>query len=214
MKAKYIIFDFDGTLADSKAIFFNLYNEMATQKGYKLLDAENLLFLRNFTIAERCAYLGIPMYRLPFIAGSLFRKFYNSVPLLQFNPGMKELLAWLDSEGYTYYIASSNAKKNIRAFFDIQGLTAPEIFSSDRIFGKDRLLRKILKLKKLQPADVVYIGDEVRDSISCHECAIPFVWVSWGYDTAEAMAESPPDYSVYTPDALQKLIKELVSAQG
>lgn len=214
MKAKSIIFDFDGTLVDSKAIFFELYNELASQKGYKLLDAENIKYLRNVGITERCHYLNIPLYKLPFIANTLIKKFHASIGNLQFNEGIKELLESLQAERYSYYIASTNAKKNIQTFFEMQGISIPEIYTSSKVFGKDVLLRKLLKDKKLLPDEVIYIGDEARDITACRKCNIPVVWVSWGYDAAEAVTQTPPDYIINTPVELQELIQQLVNAQG
>ncbi len=214
MKVKSIIFDFDGTLVDSKAIFFELYNELATQNGYKLLDAENIKYLRNLSVTERCRYLDIPLYRLPFIANTLIKKFHASIGNLQFNEGVKELLVSLQAEGYSYYIASTNAKKNIQTFFEMHEISTPEIYTSSKVFGKDVLLRKLLKDKKLLPDEVIYIGDEARDITACRKCNIPVVWVSWGYDAAEAVTQTPPDYIVNTPVELHELIKQLFSAQG
>ncbi|KAF2518191.1 HAD hydrolase-like protein [Flavobacterium salilacus subsp. salilacus] len=214
MKAKLILFDFDGTLVDSKAIFFELYNELATQKGYKLLDSENIHYLRSLSIKERCHYLGIPLYKIPFIANTLIKKFHASVGRLQCNEGMKPLLNTLDTEGYAYCIVSTNAKKNIKSFFEMQGVAIPEIYTSSKVFGKDVLLRKLLKDKNLQWEEVIYIGDEARDIVACRKCNIPVVWVSWGYDSAEAITQTPPDYTANTPAELQELIKQLVSVQG
>ncbi len=214
MKAKSIIFDFDGTLVDSKAIFFTLYNELATQKGYKLLDAENIKYLRNVGIKERCYYLNVPLYKIPFIANTLIKKFHASIGNLQFNEGMKALLTSLQAENYAYCIASTNAKKSIQTFFEMQGISTPEIYTSNKVFSKDVLLRKVLKDKKLLPDEVIYIGDELRDITACRKCNIPVVWVSWGYDSVEAINQTLPDYTVNTPYELYELIKQRVNVQG
>ncbi|QYJ68624.1 HAD hydrolase-like protein [Flavobacterium litorale] len=214
MKAKLILFDFDGTLVDSKAIFFDLYNQLAKQKGFTCIDAENINHLRSLSIKQRSKYLGIPMYKVPFIAKTLVKQFYSSLSQLTFNPEIKELLLSLKAEGYTYCIVSTNAKKNIQAFFGMQNVAVPEVYTSSKIFGKDKLLRKLLKTKKLHPKQVLYIGDEARDIAACKKCGIPIVWVRWGYDNYDAIAQLPPDYIAANPEQLTNLLHELVSAQG
>jgi len=65
---KYVIFDFDGTLADSKEVFISVYNQIAAKKGYRQIESGNLEYLRSLSIPERCKYLKVPIYRIPFMA--------------------------------------------------------------------------------------------------------------------------------------------------
>ncbi|OIQ22590.1 MAG: hypothetical protein BM557_00980 [Flavobacterium sp. MedPE-SWcel] len=209
MKTKLILFDFDGTLVDSKSILIQLYNELAEQKGYKLLTADIVDYLRNVTIKERCEYLGISLYRIPFIANRLIKGVYSKISLLEFNEEVKELLSSLNKDGCSYCIVSTNAKKNIETFFKEQQLSVPEIYTSSKVFGKDVLLKKVLKTKKLHPEEVLYVGDEARDIEACQKCNIPIAWVSWGYDSYTAIDKLEPTYKVDTLKELLNLIKQI-----
>ena len=102
MKTKLILFDFDGTLVNSKAILIKLYNEVALQKGYKLLTKDNIEYLHSITIKERCKYLGIPLYKIPFVVNRLIKDLYSSIASLEFQEGVKEVLYNLVENDYSF----------------------------------------------------------------------------------------------------------------
>lgn len=59
---KYILFDFDGTLADSKSVFVSAWNQLADKHKFKKLHHEDLDVLRKLSIKERGKQLNFPFY--------------------------------------------------------------------------------------------------------------------------------------------------------
>lgn len=206
---KYVVFDFDGTLVDSKAIFMELYNSMAREQGYTVMTPDNIDYLRTLSISARCRYLNIPLYKIPFMATKFIKQYKASVPLLQFNPGVEEMLSELSVQGTAYAVLSSNSVENIRAFFDLKELTVKDIFCSSNIFGKDKMLKKFLASKNLKTSEILYVGDEARDIIACNRLGIKIAWVSWGYDSPEAIKDHQPAYTVHKASDLLHLISGL-----
>jgi phosphoglycolate phosphatase len=196
---KYIVFDFDGTIADSRDVFIALYNELALKHGYGQMTPQNLQQLRCMSIAQRCKLLKVPMYKVPFMASAVIKQFEASVPLLRFNDGMKELLQSLVDNNVKTAVLSSNSQKNIQQFFDIQGVAISEIFCSRSVFGKHVLINKFLKQKNLKPTEILYVGDELRDVIACQKSGVAMAWVSWGYDSIESLENNKPDYVIHNP---------------
>jgi len=203
---KYIVFDFDGTIADSRSVFISLYNELAHKYGYGILTEENLDELRSLSIPQRCKVLGVPLYRIPFLASAIIKKYKASVSGLQFNEGMKPLLQSLERNNIRFAVLSSNAKENIEQFFNLNRMAVADIFSYRSVFGKHILINKFLKQKKLKPSEILYVGDELRDVVACHKSAVKIAWVSWGYDSAQSLKNNKPDYHIDSPAQILSLV--------
>lgn len=205
---KYIVFDFDGTLVDSRAAFLSLYNEIAGERGYLPMTPENIGQLRDMSIAERCKFLQVPMYKLPFLVAEALQKYKHIIPTLRFNEGMKEFLGELTAKDVPYALLSSNSKANIQEFFALHGIIVEDIYTSGKIFSKDKMLKRFLKDKKLQPSEILYVGDESRDIIACKKAGVKIAWVSWGYDAEAGVLQHSPDYIAHHPSQLMEILSK------
>lgn len=204
---KYIIFDFDGTLADSKGVFISAYNQIAAKRSYQQIASDNLQYLRRLTIAERCKYLNVPMYRIPSLATEFLSIYKSDIQQVKLFEGIKELLSGLDNIGLQTAIISSNARQNITRFlFSNNVESISEIYCRASLFGKDRLIAKFLKKQNLGAHQVLYVGDEIRDIVACQKVGVKIAWVEWGYDTIETAAATKPDYLVASPREILNIV--------
>ncbi|MDO7785975.1 HAD-IA family hydrolase [Desulforamulus aquiferis] len=207
---KYIIFDFDGTLVDSKEVFISVYNQLANKYKFKLLKTEDIEPLRRLSIPERCKYLNFPLYRLPFFALEIYKLYEASDKELIMIEGINNLLSKLAASGYKIAIISSNAEKNIRAFLDKKQITeVSDILCSNNIFGKDKIINKFLSAKGLKPSEAIYVGDELRDIVASKKAKVKIIWVDWGYDIIEMANKEGPDYMANSPEDILKIVRSL-----
>lgn len=198
-----LLFDFDGTLADSLPQGLAQYNFLAEQYGF--LPVRNLDDARRMDSKEFFRAHKIPLRRLP----RLYREFVSmqraNMPLVSLYDGMSDVLSVL-SDQYRLGILSSNSEENIRAclaanqaegFFEF-------IQSHNRIFGKHTSIRKILKAERLRPEEIIYIGDEVRDAVAARRARVPYCAVSWGIHPVEMLLGHSPLHTACQPaDLLQ-----------
>ncbi|MGE8003383.1 HAD hydrolase-like protein [Lysinibacillus sp. NPDC093216] len=204
---KYIIFDFDGTLADSTAVFASAWNTIAQKYKFKGIELKEIESLKKLSIAERSKLFDFPMYKLPMILPQFYRLYRQSLNDVHLYDGIKEVLTEIDQRGYKILIISSNSQENILEFLKMNGIhCVSNVLSSNRIFGKDKVIKSFLKGSGITPSEVIYIGDEQRDIVACKKVGVPIIWVSWGYDAIEVVQQEDPEYKVATPQEILNII--------
>lgn len=204
---KYIIFDFDGTLADSTAVFASAWNTLAQKYKFKGIEFKEIESLKKLSMAERSKLFDFPMYKLPMILPQFYRLYRQSLNEVHLYEGIKDVLMEIDKRDYKILIISSNSQENILEFLKMNGIQCvSNVLCSNRIFGKDKVLKKFLKDSSSSASDVLYIGDEQRDIVACKKVGVPIIWVSWGYDSIEVIQQEEPEYKVNAPKEILDII--------
>jgi phosphoglycolate phosphatase len=206
---KILLFDFDGTLVDSKYSILEIYNNNIAEKyGYNKLNKEDIEMLMNVSIKERCRILEIPFHKIPGLLleeTKTFRKYIKSIDMIE---GIKEILYKLKEKKYSMGILSSNAEENIREFLDYNNIKIFEfIFSSSNLFGKHKTIKKCLKKYDFNKEDVLYVGDEIRDIVSCKKIDMNIAAVTWGFDSKNLLKQESPEFLVDSPEELYNIIE-------
>lgn len=208
---KHVLFDFDGTLVDSRALLVKLYNEMANQYRFRPIRDQDLAPLRSMSISERVDRLGVPVLQIPKLMVAGRQLYHENIRSLQIVPGMKEVIARLSTQGVKSSILSSNSEANIRLFLRKNKLEGAfkEIISAKHIFGKHHSIRKVMKQWGTTPTRMIYVGDELRDIESCKKLGVPIVAVTWGYDSPQLLLSGNPDHIANTPGELYRTLMSL-----
>lgn len=207
---KTIVFDFDGTLADSKEAFLSAYNQIAERHGYLAMTWALFDELKKLSIKERCSALGIPLHKIPFLIGELSKQYKESLKYIQMMDGAADMLRELSELGYELAIISSNEEKNIRTFLQIHELNYfSTIMCSKKLFAKDRLMRKYVKHNNFDVSQVLYVGDEERDIVASKKCGIKVIWAKWGFDSIENVRNAEPDYIAERPEDVVHIVQAL-----
>src|SRR6478752_43837 len=80
------------------------------------------------------------------------------------------------------------------------------ISSTSKLTGKSKHLRAIRKTFSLRPEELLYIGDELRDVKASQKAGIPIAAVTWGFNSRESLAASEPDYLFDKPEDFLRLL--------
>ncbi|MEI6033244.1 MAG: HAD-IA family hydrolase [Verrucomicrobiae bacterium] len=207
VRPKLLIFDFDGTIADTFPCGIEILNLLAPEFGYRPLAEGDVLRARDMRTHELMKFLGIPTTRIVKISRRGKEEMGKRMHAIEPLPGMVALIRRLRDEGFRIGILTSNSEENVAVFlrkFDL------EVFeftcTSSKLAGKGRVIRKIMKKLQVKPKEVLLVGDEVRDIEAAQETGVHVSAVSWGYNSFKALAEVKPDHLVETPEALAELI--------
>lgn len=205
---KTVIFDFDGTLADSLAAIVIVVGQLAKQFKQEKLLKTPIGELRDKTVLELIKQFKIPFYRLPFLLNQGRRLLVNEVSRIKIFPGIEQTLKQLRLKNINIGVLSSNSEKNIKKVFEDKGIKKffEFIHSEFNLFGKDKALLHIIKQYHLDKNQTIYIGDEVRDIEACKKIGLKVIAVSWGFNSRKILKKYQPDFIVGRPGEISKII--------
>ena len=198
MTVRLIIFDFDGVLADSGPWMESVFNDIARKFGFKEVDADDIVRLRNMGAREGMRMLGVRMWHLPKIARHL--RAINAEADIELVKGVPEMLEVLKSRGIELAIVSSNAEANVRKTLGPYAQYISMFSCGASMFGKARKLKAVARACKTPFSQVLCIGDETRDIEAAHRVGLRSAASTWGYATEAAMKAAGPDYILRSVD--------------
>lgn len=204
-----IIFDFDGTIADSFDYVAG-FLEKHVRRGHPLTTQEKEK-LRGMTMKQMAIHLGSPWWYLPvlFIIGrrAMGKAIYD-VPIYA---GIGRVLEQLQAEGHELMIVSSNNNRNIKRSLKQHHLYKyfTDIYGNAGFFGKKRAISRIMYRNSIEPKNAVYIGDEVRDIVGAKGAGIRVIAASWGFDKREILESFGPTAIADKPQDIVRILEEL-----
>lgn len=204
---RVMVFDFDGTLADTFEAGFHILNDMARDFGYRPLDPAELDRARDMNARQLMSHLGIPMSRMPSIAKRGVRELHKVIDKIESFHNIPEVLRELHRRGIKLGILTSNAEDNVRAFLKRHEI---ELFTfvrcSSRLFGKAREIRSVMRQFHWQPDQLLFVGDETRDIEAAKKAGIAMAAVTWGYNSLQALEALRPEFVIHHPRELPALV--------
>ncbi|MDQ3159190.1 MAG: HAD hydrolase-like protein [bacterium] len=194
---RHILFDFDGTIADSFPHIFAIACELL--EIYP--NEEELERLRNTPIKQLLKKYNIKLYQLPGMLLKGRAMFESKIDELHVVYGFEQVLFDLKKKGYDLQIVSSNSNKNINKFLKnhpIKGLFS-HINGNVGVFSKANALKKIMRKQGIDKANCIYVGDELRDVEASHKIKLDVIAVSWGLNGKDLLYQAKPTELVDDP---------------
>jgi phosphoglycolate phosphatase len=188
-----IIFDLDGTLADSLPWFRRHVNDVADRFGFRRIADEDVEALRQAGSREILKRQKVPLWKLPAI-GRHFRRMkaehLADIPLFA---GTEPMLRALRDGGLRLALVSSDNEVNARRQLGEAAALFSHFDCGASLFGKAAKFRRVVKRAGVTPSQAISIGDEVRDIEAARAAGIACGAVTWGYAAAEALRALEPD---------------------
>ena len=200
---KVLIFDFDGTIADSGMKVYEILNEILPLFGIRKVKESEIERFRGMNARDLLKEFNVPIYKVPLIFYQFEKEYQKIIKDMKPIDGVPQVLKKLHEKGIGLHIASSNSAESIGIFLDANKIEYFDLVKGNSgMLGKSRIIKKIINEKKLLFESVIYVGDEIRDIESAHRVGIKSAAVTWGFNTKKALKEYEPDYLLSKPEEL------------
>jgi phosphoglycolate phosphatase len=191
---KLVIFDFDGTLADTFPWFVQHVHQASARFNFRRVEDVEIPHLRKRSAREVIDHLGIPLWKIPLIARHMQAAMALDAANMQLFDGVGPVLRELRESGVTLAVVSSNVERNVRAILGAElGALVSVYDCGASLFRKAAKFQRVLKRTGFSRGDTICIGDEIRDHEAAQSAGIHFGAVAWGYTDFEALRERQPE---------------------
>ena len=208
-RPKLLIFDFDGTIADTFDAGVIILNKLADEFGFRPLHPKDMEKVRDMRTRQLMKFLDIPTRKMSRIARRGSEELYACIHSIQPLPGMPEALRELQTLGFALGIITSNTEVNVQIFLRSHGL---ELFDfvrcSSKLLGKARMIRSVIRRQHVRAADILFVGDETRDIEAAKKAGIRIAAVTWGYNSRRSLEAMKPDFVFESPKELVAMLAE------
>jgi phosphoglycolate phosphatase len=205
MNKKLLIFDFDGTLADTKRHWFNaVYTVFRKIKLYCPDCSARLLIHFARKINDFLAFLSVPEKENKRITDLVYDHFIKK------NPKLVKDFDIIKKLKYKKVILSNTRTFAIKRLLGSKQKLFDAIYGADKFDTKPSMIKKLMKKHKLRKNQVFYIADMAADVVAAKEAGCTSVIVSgrysWNYP--HEIIKQEPDYIVNHLKNIEKIINK------
>lgn len=196
-----IIFDFDGTIADSFEVVLDIFYDLT---GKERFTDEQIAAYRKLTLKKISKEVGVSFSQIPLLLVKGRTIMVHRMPEVKVIPGMKDALKSLHDVGWQLMVISSNSKQNVEDYLRTHDMDQyfDRVYGGVGLFGKTMALRKVIKQNKVDRQNCFYVGDEIRDMQAAHKARVGAVAVTWGYNDVSILKAEKPHAIAETPAQL------------
>jgi phosphoglycolate phosphatase len=208
-KLDAIVFDFDGTVADSFDVFLETVQEVL---GRPPLAQPEIDDLRGSATRSILRQVGVRPWQIPGLLARGRHGMARKIAAVKVVDGIPDAMRNLAVD-HRLYLLSSNSQEAIRHVIDRVDLdyAISGIYAGASLFGKAARLTHLLDEERISAAKCAYVGDETRDIEAAKQVGAIAVAVEWGYNTARALSPYDPDILVAAPNELVHAIRSFES---
>ena len=197
----FLLFDFDGVIADSFDLAKSVTSELhphLTETEYRALfeghinDSASLMRCTNACRGDNFFDIYVPRMEKE------IRPF----------PGMFEVLLKLERL-CSLVIVTSTISAPVQAYLDRNGLTShfQEVMGNDVHKSKVEKIKMVFEKYNITADDCLFITDTLGDMREATKAGVKSIGVTWGFHTPETLSKGSPIKLVYTPEELLKTIE-------
>lgn len=207
----WLIFDFDGTVANSIEKIRDLINELAPRYGFAQISPEKFAAMRDLPLTRAVRVTHLPFYKLGSAIAVILSEYRKIIPDLEPCAGIVPVLNEINGMGVSLALMSSNRTDNLEAWLKHNNIGCFDwVEGTGGILKKhDNILSQIRK-HRMDADKVLYVGDEARDIKAARKSKVRIVSVAWGLHSAGHLQSLKPDFLVHEPQELIAIARDLL----
>ena len=214
MKFKNIIFDFDGTLVDSRPGVVRTFQKIVKELTAKKVSEEEVVPLIGIPLIPILQALLNTKDETLITKGSiLFRKYYSKEGVCQniVYPGTKQMLELLKNHSCQLFVVSNKIDLFMTKILEQHHLKNYFRFilgtnGTDAQSKKPDLVKYLLTHYKLKKQETVMVGDTENDVIAAKRNLIYSIGITWGYGSESNLINAKADKICNSPLELEQFI--------
>lgn len=216
METKVIIFDFDGTLCDTRSNIIVAFRATMERLGLEMRDEATCGATIGLTLRDgfKSMYPTLDDVAIDNCVDTYRQIFAERREELmpELFPGVKATLEELHKRGHRMTIASSRLTDSLLLFMRHHAID----HYFEYVVGSDSVTNhkphpepaiKTLAELKIEPSEAIMVGDMPVDIAMAHNASIRAVGVSFGNATHEELAEAKADWIIDDITKLLEIIK-------
>ena len=209
-----IIFDFDGTLADTSKLIVATMQKTIKDCGLPFRNAEEIKSTIGIRLEEIPSILWPDIKGIGVIFAEVYRKNFEKLKdiiSIDLFPGVKDTLAFLKDNGYKMAVATSRSQKSVIELTKQLGIR--ENFSY--LLGGDSVekgkpnpesINKILNEMDWNPQETIMVGDMAVDILMGKNSGIKTCGVTYGNSRETELEDAGADYIIDSFSLLPQLL--------
>jgi len=207
MKQEVIFFDFDGTIADTKSVYFNAIRNTLKFSGYK--DDEIAMAIDiGLSLRKTLRKLGLGIIESLFIK----RKITKSIKLHVNEIKKCKDISFIKEMKFRKILVTNSSKSfalpilkhlKLKKYFK-------EIYGAEDFDDKAVFLRDYIKNRSLNKSNCYYVGDRVADIILARKAGIKSIIISGkcAWNSKKEILKSKPDFIVNSLADVNEILEQ------
>ena len=206
---RLVVFDWDGTLADSTDIIAEALRGACADVGLPVPDAASARYVIGLGLRDALAHVApaLPPERYPELSLHYRRRFLARDPEIPLFAGARELLDELADAGYLLAVATGKTRIGLDRAMAASGLAGR--FHATRCADESRpkphpeMLLHLMDALAVTPGSTLMIGDTTHDLELARDAGADAVAVAYGAHPPEGLVRLGPRATVHSMQELR-----------
>jgi len=206
---RLLVFDWDGTLADSTEIIAEALRGACADVGEPVPDPVSARYVIGLGLRDALAHVapGLPPERYPELSEHYRRRFLARDPEIALFAGARDLLDDLASAGYLLAVATGKTRVGLDRAMAANGLAGR--FHATRCADESRpkphpeMLHHLMGALEVEARSTLMIGDTTHDLELARAAGAEAVAVAYGAHPHEGLARLAPRATVHSVTELR-----------